>query len=76
MSKLIQIRGVPDSTHRRLKAKAARSGKTLSDLLLEEVVRFAELPSHDELLAELHAATPVDLGMSSVEAVRAARHTR
>jgi predicted nucleic acid-binding protein len=36
MSKLIQIRNVPDELHRTLKARAAKAGMTLSDYLLYE----------------------------------------
>jgi hypothetical protein len=37
MSKMIQIRNVPDALHRKLKSRAAESGQTLSDYLLAEV---------------------------------------
>ena len=37
MSKMIQLRGVPDALHRQLKARAAMSGLSLSDYLLREV---------------------------------------
>jgi hypothetical protein len=34
--KMIQIRNVPDDLHRSLKARAAREGRTLSDLILSD----------------------------------------
>ncbi len=37
MSKMIQIRNVPDALHRKLKARAALEGMSLSDYLLAEV---------------------------------------
>ena len=37
MSKMIQLRHVPDELHRKLKARAALEGLTLSDFLLREV---------------------------------------
>ncbi len=37
MSKMIQIRNVPDELHGELKARAARAGQTLSDFLLAEL---------------------------------------
>jgi Antitoxin FitA-like, ribbon-helix-helix len=37
MSKMVQIRNVPDALHRKLKARAADSGQTLSDYLLAEL---------------------------------------
>ena len=45
MSKMIQIRNVPDALHRRLKARAAEAGMSLSDYLLAELRRSAERPT-------------------------------
>ena len=39
MSKMVQIRNVPDALHRKLKVRAAGSGQTLSDYLLAELER-------------------------------------
>ena len=38
--KMIQIRNVPDELHRSLKARAAREGRTLSDLILSDLPRL------------------------------------
>jgi plasmid stability protein len=76
MSKMIQIRNVPDGLHRRLKARAAMDGMSLSDFLLNEIRRVAERPTLDELRARLdrrRAATPA---VSPAEAVRAERDSR
>ncbi len=45
MSKMVQIRNVPNELHRRLKSRAALAGMTLSDYLLHEIRRMAERPS-------------------------------
>ena len=37
MSKMVQIRNVPDALHRKLKARAAAAGQSLSDYLLGEI---------------------------------------
>ncbi|MDN5873754.1 MAG: hypothetical protein L0H29_05160, partial [Sinobacteraceae bacterium] len=58
MSVMIQIRNVPDDTHRVLKARAALAGKSLSDLILEELADMAALPSENELRARLQSAEP------------------
>jgi plasmid stability protein len=50
MSKTIQIRNVPDRLHRRLKARAAKEGMSLSSYLLSEIREIAERPA----LAEFH----------------------
>ena len=36
MSKMIQLRNVPDALHRKLKSRAAQAGMSLSDYLLAE----------------------------------------
>jgi antitoxin FitA len=55
MSKMIQIRNVPDGLHRKLKARAATAGQSLSDYLLAEIGRIAALPTRDEMLARIHS---------------------
>ncbi|MGH3557998.1 MAG: FitA-like ribbon-helix-helix domain-containing protein, partial [Mycobacterium sp.] len=37
--KVIQIRNVPDEVHRTLRTRAAAAGVSLSDYLLDELVR-------------------------------------
>ena len=50
MTKMIQIRNVPDELHRKLKVRAAQEGMTLSDYLLSEVEQIAEKPTLRELI--------------------------
>ena len=45
MSKMIQIRNVPDDVHRALKARSALAGVSHSDLILEELYALVILPS-------------------------------
>ena len=59
MSKMIQLRHVPDDLHRKLKARAALDGLTLSDYLLREVRKIAERPTPAELQARIARRTPV-----------------
>jgi len=42
MSKMIQVRHVPDDVHRQLKARAAAKGMSLSDYLRTELELIAE----------------------------------
>jgi plasmid stability protein len=76
MSKMIQLRHVPDELHRKLKARAALAGLSLSDYLLEEVRRVAERPTVAELRNRLTSRTPVVPRLSPVKAVRAERDSR
>ncbi len=73
MSKMIQIRNVPDALHRRLKARAALEGKSLSDYLLAEIREIAERPTVEEMRARLASRTPVALSIEPALAVRAER---
>jgi antitoxin FitA len=76
MPVMIQLRNVPDQLHRRLKARAAMDGMSLSDYLIAEVARVAERPTPREMVDRLHARTPVEPRVSPVKAVRAARDAR
>ena len=73
---VIQIRNVPEDLHRRLKARAAREGLSLSAMLLREAMVLAETPTVEELRARLAALPPVESGESAAEMVRAMREGR
>jgi len=76
MSKMIQLRHVPDDLHRKLKARAAMAGRSLSDYLLQEVQRIAERPTAAELRNRLAQRTPVTTKVPPAKAVRAEREGR
>lgn len=76
MSAMIQIRNVPNDLHRRLKARAALAGMSLSDYLLHEIRRVAERPSIEELRARLERRSPVAPSMPPAQAVRIERDSR
>lgn len=74
MSKMIQLRNVPDSLHRKLKARAAQAGMSLTDYLLEEIRRAAERPTPEEMRARLlEQRSPVTPAEPVAAAVRAER---
>ena len=74
--KMLQVRNVPDDLHRRLKARAAMEGTTLSDLALAELRRAMERPTRGELLARIAARESVDLPVAAAQSVRAERESR
>jgi len=76
MSKMIQIRNVPDALHSRLKARAALAGLSLSDYLLNEIREAAERPTLDELRARLRSRPGVTPSVTPARAVRAERDGR
>lgn len=73
---MIQLRHVPDDLHRRLKARAALAGLSLSDYLLQEVRRAAERPTVAELRARLTKRAPVITRVSPEKVIRAGRDRR
>jgi plasmid stability protein len=75
MSRMIQIRNVPDAVHRKIKARAAEAGMTLSDYLLAEVERISSLPTREEMLARLHSRRRVKLRTPAADVIRAERES-
>lgn len=76
MAKMIQLRNVPDDLHRKLKARAAAAGMSLSDYLLREVRKLADRPTLEELLERLKRRSAPRLRESPADAVRAERGNR
>lgn len=76
MTKMIQIRNVPDPLHRELKARAARAGMSLSDYLLRIVRRATDRATPEEMRARLAEREPVEPAESTAEAVRSERDAR
>jgi plasmid stability protein len=76
MSKMVQIRNMPDAVHRVLKARAALAGLSLSDYLLAELRKVAERPTLSEMRERLEKRPPVRTRVSSARAVRAERDRR
>jgi len=76
MSRMIQVRNVPDGLHRTLKARAAMAGMSLSDFLLAELRGFAERPTIAELRERVHRRSRVAPGASAADAVRLERDAR
>jgi antitoxin FitA len=73
MSRMIQIRNVPDELHRLLKSRAAVAGMSLSDYLLQELRQLAERPTLEEFRARLKERPEVTLSVSPAEVIRAER---
>jgi plasmid stability protein len=71
----VQVRGVPDDVHRRLKAQAALEGRSLNDFLLARMTDIARTPSVTEL-AERIRERGVYTGRSSASLVRKDRDRR
>jgi len=76
MSKMVQIRNMPDAVHRKLKARAALAGLALSDFIRLELERSLEKPTREELFARLSKSASVALRPGAAAQVRAERDSR
>lgn len=73
MSKMIQIRHVPNEIHSQLKSRAALAQMSLSDYLLAELRQLAERPTYQEMLDRLERCSAVKTKLAPAEIIRAER---
>ena len=73
MSKMIQLRHVPDALHHKLKVRATLESMSLSDYLIREVQKVAERPAPTELRERLAARVRIAPRLAPAAAVRAER---
>jgi plasmid stability protein len=73
MSKMIQVRNVPDELHRRLKSRAALAGMSLSEYLLNELRLLGEQPTFEEMRERLSRLPPITPSESPAEIIRRVR---
>ena len=76
MSKMIQVRDVPDQVHSTLKARAAREGMSLSDFIKRELERVTQRPSLQEWLDLTKQIKPISTKRSAAQIIRELRDTR
>jgi plasmid stability protein len=77
MSKtMVQIRNVPAEFHRRLKARAAIEGMSMSDYILRELGKALDRPTRQEVLDRLRHQPRRRLSPSAAEIIRAERDAR
>ena len=76
MSKMIQVRDVPDHVHSTLKSRAAREGMSLSDFIKRELERAAERPTMTEWLERTGQARPIAARTTPARVIRQLRDAR
>ena len=76
MSRMLQIRNVPDDLHRRLKSRAALVGMSMSDYVLREIEQSLSRPTREEVFAQIAELPPIELSPSSAEVLREERGRR
>lgn len=72
---IVQVRDVPDSVQRRLKAKAREKGLSLSEYLRVELEWLAAEPTLEEIVERVAALARVD-GVSGAAEIHAGREER
>ena len=76
MSKMIQVRDVPEQVHSTLKARAAREGMSLSDYIKKELEQTAGRPTMREWLESTRQAKPILSKRNAAQIVRELRDAR
>lgn len=74
MSKMIQVRNVPDDVHRTLKLRAAAEGISLSDYIKRDLEGLARQATLEEVFADARARG--ESGITSEEIVAEIRQMR
>lgn len=73
VTKMVQVRNVPDDVHEALRSRAAAEGTSLSELVLRQMRTMAARPSNAEIMARA-ARRGGHLGFEeAVESVHAGR---
>lgn len=73
---MIQIRNVPTELHRRLKARAAIEGMSMSDFVMRELRKALDRPTRQEILDRLRAQPIRGLERRAADVIRAERDAR
>ncbi|MGE3375519.1 MAG: hypothetical protein AB7O37_18440 [Vicinamibacteria bacterium] len=73
---MVQIRNVPTELHRRLKARAAIEGMSMSDYVMRELRKALDRPTRQEVLDRLRAQPVRRLARRVADVIRAERDAR
>ena len=76
MSKMIQVRNVPDRLHRELVKRARAAGRTLTDYVQDILEREVSRPAAEEVFERVSRRAPVDLGRPAADLIREERANR
>jgi len=73
---MVQIRSVPADLHRRLKARAAIEGMSMSEYVLRELRKALDRPTRQEILDRLRRRPQRRLRRAAADVIRAERDSR
>ena len=70
LSRMIQLRNVPDALHRKPKSRVALARMALSDYLIGRIREIAERPTLEEMRARLERRSRVNLSIATADLFR------
>ena len=73
---MVQIRNVPTELHRKLKARAAIEGLSMSEFVMRELLKALDRPTRQEILDRLKARPVRRLRRPAAEVIRDEREAR
>lgn len=73
---MVQIRSVPTDLHRRLKARAAIEGMSMSDFVLREIRKALDRPTRQEVIERLRRRPVRQMRRPAADVIRAERDAR
>jgi plasmid stability protein len=76
MSKMIQVRNVPDKLHRELVRRAEKHDQTLTDYIQGILEREVARPPAEEIFERIASRAPVPLGSGAADLIRKERASR
>jgi len=76
MSKMLQVRNIPERLHRELHRRAKARGQTLTDYVQEVLEREVARPPADEVFDRIERRRPVDLDIRVAEIIKQERTER
>lgn len=76
MSKMIQVRNIPDRLHRELMRRARARGQTLTDFVQEILEREVARPPADEVFTRISGRQRVRLGRAAADLIAQERASR
>lgn len=76
MSKMIQVRNVPDRLHRELVRRARARGRTLTDYVQDILEREIARPPADEVFERISKRPGAKLGARAADLIREERSAR
>lgn len=76
MSKMIQVRNVPDRLHRELTRRAKARGQALTDYIQELLEHEVARPPAPQVFDRIEERAPVNLGRRAADLIREERADR